>query len=188
MKKFIQIIAVVILALLFTSCRSKKIDKSVTDIEVEKASDSTSVQKTTTTAANETKQEVATENNIVESKNNLILIPINKELPIDIISNKGEKTSVYNASIEINNEKKVDKTKTNLIKDSKDNNQKIKEKKVTAVKKETQQIKQKIVKKDIKSNWFFILLPYIISLLIFIILLLIWIFRKKIPYLKNLFI
>ena len=184
--KNLKLLALIVL-LFSVSCRSKKIDIETKDSKVVIENDVT--EKETETAQTEQKKDIQSETikESTEVKKDYILHPKDLKKPIDIIDNEGKKTSIFNADVEIKHSEKRDKS----IEKSKDNsiaesiNKIEKEIKDKTTKEDTK--KDAVIKKDIKSNWFLILLPYIISLVIFVLLLLVWIFRKKIPYIRNFF-
>jgi len=178
---------VLLVLLLSVGCRSKKIDIQEKDSKtvIENNVTEKEVQTEQTEQKKDVQSEIIKESS--EVNKDYILHPKDPQKPIEIIDHEGKKTSILNADVEIKHSEKKDKsTEKNIDNSVQKTTKKSEVKKKDTTKKED--IKSEAsTKKDIKSNWFLILLPYIISLVVIVILLLVWIFRKKIPYIRNFF-
>jgi len=178
---------ILIVLFIFFSCGSKKEHKEIYNKLDTYKIDSISLENLKLKSKILEEQKKTVKNNIITQNSKIKLTPVNEKLPIDLVDDSGAKTSIYNAKIDIENDKKIDNTETTETK--KNDSEIVLNKLNKTEKKLDKKSEEEEVKSDLdkKSNWFLILAPYLISLSVFVVLLLIWIFRKKIPYIRNFF-
>lgn len=179
------------LLFLFCSCGARKVDRTKTIEDLKTSSQTTSIDttktkqlttnnvKTTTTTQKDDKTQTVVKTTVQE--------PIDNSKPASIVDETGKKVDLNNAKqttteTTVLNDKKQTKKK-DVVKDKSDT--KIDEKGLsgtTADKSEGNKLDEgeHIDRKGVSFST-------ILWLILIIILLLIWIFRKNIPYIKNLF-
>lgn len=178
-----KIIATLIIITMLTSCRSKQVNKEHTSESSKTELDTTKIDKSKLDIVFKSNIDYLKLNNLILNESNMVIKPIDPLKPIVFIDSNGNKTSFDNVTIELNNKKTIDKTVTNITK-------KDSVKSVVEINKENKGkhsnysvIKKNKINKDIKSNSYKII-PFCILLLV---LLLIWLLRKKIQSIKSFF-
>ena len=187
------IILSLILCLSFCSCRVRKMDKQSGKTEqqskTEEEIDVVVVDKSSE-LRNETNEKEAAEQQVNTTEESTINAkPVNPEKPIDIVDQHGNKTSYYNAEIEVNNTttkqniNKQEKEKT-VIQDVENNDVKItgNSKKKTDMNNKSDKNSKTVDAKPGASAVY----SWIFWILLFLVLM--WLFRKKIPFIKNFFV
>lgn len=181
MKKFIILC---ILSTAALSCRVRKVDKA--EIKKEDKIELKDNSTTSVKIVDSSKTIVENRTNIVEdlSQKTVILEPLSKDKPIEVVDNEGKKTSFYNAKFkfESNSDKKNTLSETKIIEKKNLKKKSLSKKNIDLKKKSNENLNKKKVEAKpqifIFSFWFWLLL---------IVIALIWYFRKKIPYLRNFF-
>lgn len=187
MKKIILIFVLSFCFGFVHSCASRKINKS----EEQKKIDSSSVGSTEKNGQvlvrkEEKKEDKSTEKE-TEKSIRYNFNPKDSSKPIVIIDGNGKEIQVLNADLTVEKIEKTKDKKTDLKQDSKEKNSvsfNEKTKDSTSIKKD---ISNKNIQKEIKKIPFWMLIPWYIYLIIFLILFIVWYNRKRIPYIRNFF-
>lgn len=185
MKKVL--ILLVFFCLCFSSCRTRKIDEKKKEEKTEVQTSEVSKLVVGVDSMVQKNIEKNTQKDTEESSDKYKLMPQNPNLPIDIVDSKGRKTSIYNASVELEKNVKKDKTKEAIKDNSCVKSTSHKESTLAANSKQISTKKDLDYHKKVEPSMVLMLFPYFISLLILIIIYLIWRYRKKIPYFRNFF-
>ena len=186
-KNLIFGIFLAIILSLFFGCRSVKKDVKKDETKTEINTDSVAENKNNVVEKSKKTVNEKTRNNIQNSKKKVVLVPVDKDKPIEMVDSKGEKTTVFNASVELSEETTSDNTEKEIKTDS-EAEKSDKSNSNVSVKNNSKKSQSSLdSSKDAKASLFFILLPYALWILFFLLLYFVWRNRKRIPYVKNFF-
>jgi hypothetical protein len=179
-----NILLILLVLISLSSCRVRKVDKS--EIKKEDKVELTDNSTASVKSVDSSKTIIENKTNAVEdlSQKAVILEPLAKDKPIEVVDNEGKKTSYYNAKVkfESNSNKKNTSSETKIVEEKNLKKDSLSKKDLNLKKESNENANLKKVDAKpqifIFSFWFWLLL---------IAIALIWYFRKKIPILQNFF-
>lgn len=184
MKVWQCIVCWVLVIFFACSCGTRKVqlekEKEVLKSKVDSLSSEISKLKSKKTV----KKNKVVKNDVKTKNQDIKLTPSDLTKPIELVDSEGNKTSVFNAVIDVKTNESHDKTETKETKEKT-------EEKDSEVVKTADIVKEIIQEKEIKKktteskkSW----LNYLPFGIFFVLLALLFYYRKKIPFIRNLFI
>jgi hypothetical protein len=186
-KNLIFGIIIALIMALFSGCRTVKKDVQKSEKETIENVDSSKTEKKDVKKDVRKFKTSKTANAKVKQRKSIKVEPIDTTKPIEVVDSKGETTKVFNGKVVFTDETETDnsikETKTDSTANFTENSKT--ETTVNSEKKESQENEN--LNLDAKGGLFWVLLPYALWILLFLLLWIVWKNRKKIPYIKNLF-
>lgn len=182
-KHILIAIGIILIAIFLNSCGVRKSElKKETEVLKTKV-DSLSLEIIKLKEKKTVKRSFVKKNNVLTKKQELKLTPKDSLKPIKVVDSEGKETSYFNATVEIKKEHKQDNTETKKetekeTKKALESNKKTDLNKDIEVKKE---VKEKVTEN--KNGW----TKYIPFSIFFVLLILFFFFKNKIPFINKLF-